>query len=130
VARVSRFYTHCERVYVALLANASEDASGDALYKGHATKLMADLGLPTSYYARILMSLEKMGCITRVQRGARHVESVIALHGQPTLEAYEAVISTDNTIKQREEKAIERQRYSDLDSRITNLEAVVFGEKA
>lgn len=53
------------------------------VFKGALTKVFMGLGVSQSYYSKIMPALKDLGCITILKRGARGVDSLVALHHAP-----------------------------------------------
>lgn len=121
MARVSAFFLHMQRFYAALDAAAAP--SGDTrVYKGHPTKLVDAMKLPAPYYSKLMRDLERMGCLTRVRRGARNAESEIVLHKPPTQEDFLALDEEAKSDEERTKESIRKQQHKDLVSRIETIE--------
>src|SRR5436190_6464302 len=70
-----------------------ELAASDGAYHGYTYKLYVGIfpDRSQSYYGVIRRYLLAMGCVTQVQRGARHSESVWQLHARPTADMLAAL---------------------------------------
>lgn len=119
MARVSAFFGHMQRFYAALDHLADSETG---VYKGHPTKVIDTLKIPQPYYSRLMRDLERMGCLTRLQRGSRNSESHLAIHKPPTLEDFLALGDDDKTERQQQRDAIIRRQISDLNTRLMEVE--------
>jgi hypothetical protein len=53
------------------------------VFQGATTKMFRAMGVSQSYYSKIVAALKDLGCITVLKRGARGVDSLVALHHRP-----------------------------------------------
>jgi len=114
-----------QRFYDALNANAVDSEEGEyRVFRGKTTAVWNSLDLASPYYHKAMKLLQEMGSIEQIQRGARHVESVLYLHSRPVLSDYLKLdpdaIKSANT---------ERQRVHEIttDARISNIEQNIGG---
>lgn len=79
-------YQHTLEYYTLLEDNSSiEVIDGIELrvFKGSTTKIFRQLGISNSYYSKIIPALRDLQCVTQLKRGARGVDSLLALHHPP-----------------------------------------------
>ena len=70
--------------YEALEKSANENG----IWEGGIVSFLEDHGIPQSRYSYVMKALRRMGCITKLRRGANQSPSVIQLHQRPTIELY------------------------------------------
>jgi hypothetical protein len=102
---------------------AARDASNNT-WEGYTTHLMTkDLGIPVPYYGKALDALQRMGCLTQLQRGGGRSPSKWLLHKTPTLEAYLAVKEELHSRPRGKEKYdVLEQKVSDLAQSLQGLD--------
>ncbi len=88
-------YEYSVEAYQAMMEQASSENLGAAygdeeglVYDGFTTKLIADLGLPTPYYSKVLKELQRMDCIRQLRRGGSTTTSRWVLLQAPTVELW------------------------------------------
>ena len=81
------FITHCEALYKALEERATiqyTESEGNVLvFSGAISVVFRSTGISQSYYGPIFQTLEDVGAILKIQRGAAGVDTVIVLRGLP-----------------------------------------------
>ena len=117
-------FRHCVAVYEAMLADAQDESSGYdgsmMVWRGHGTKLVADLDVPGGYYAKIMDCLKQMGSIQQLRRGGGRPPSPSEwlIIQRPDFEVFD----TARRPKTQESTIVLTQRVKDLSSRVTLLE--------
>lgn len=112
-----------QRFYDALDSTATVE-DDLRVFRGKTTDVFNSLELPSPYYHKAMALLKKMQCIEQVQRGARHVESIVYLHKRPELSDF---LKLDpDEIKNA---TSERQRVHEIttDARLKNIESNLGG---
>lgn len=130
---------HSISVYNALLKDSTEETfEGESirLYRGPVSRLYASLGIAQSYYTEIFDQLDRQGSITYLQRGSKHVDTVIVLHFPPTEENFrirprKGLTSAENSANLIESVSLLKQLVGginivealiDVDKRLKRLE--------
>jgi hypothetical protein len=81
---------HSLSLYEALLQSSEqEDVGGMQLdvYRGSLVNTFKTLGIGMGYYSSAMRNLEDQGCVTKLQQGAKGVDTVIVLHHPPDEDA-------------------------------------------
>jgi hypothetical protein len=78
---------YCTELYQALERNATKRDGHEKMWEGKFTELFASVGISNTHYAKVVTTLQEIGCIEYVRKGARGVPSLIALHSEPTADA-------------------------------------------
>lgn len=115
---------HSLSIYEAMLqASKLETVSGAefAVYRGSVVNLFKDLGIGFSYYTKAFRLLEDSGCITKVQQGARGVDTIYVLHRAPTDED-EAAESSSRPLTRHSEFDTLSQRVTNIEQRLGGLD--------
>ncbi len=73
---------YCVSVYEALEAGSKLD-EGKRLWEGKYTELFATLGISNAHYSRVSNTLQEIGAIEVIRRGARGTYTLIALYKKP-----------------------------------------------
>jgi hypothetical protein len=82
------FVQHCITVYEALddratLKHNPETDTEEKVFVGAVVQVYKSLGISQTYYSPIFRTLEDVGAILRMQKGARGQDTVIVLRGLP-----------------------------------------------
>lgn len=129
---VPAIYNHSVSVYEAM-SERGETTNQGKVYIGALSNLITqDLGLGNAYYSHVVKKLKAMGCIEMLQRGGGSSPSVWLLKREPTVEAYQTLLSKDRGTAAiqsgpvtRQEKTQLKQRQIDLERRIERLEKIL-----
>jgi len=92
------------------------------VYRGALTKLFKGLGVSQSYYSRVTVALKSLGCITLLKRGARGVDSIVAVHHPP--DEMEFLIHHSTPLTHSPQAAKVTDRLADLEKRLGGLDVV------
>ncbi|HSW91524.1 MAG TPA: hypothetical protein VLG09_02670 [Candidatus Saccharimonadales bacterium] len=82
-------FRHMRSFYRALVEEAEPEEDGSLVYRGHTTSIRDELRMGNPVYSKVMDRLKKMQCISVLKRGARHTNSVIVLHSEPSFRVYE-----------------------------------------
>lgn len=109
--------------YYRLLSSNAEVQTIDGVeltvYRGATTKLFRSMGISQSYYSKIIGSLKDLGCITLIKRGARGVDSIVALHHEPS--EMEFLIRTASPLTNSPQAARLSERVADVEKQLGGL---------
>jgi hypothetical protein len=117
-----REFDWAEKVYKRMLEHAEPfvdtDVSPDEfmLYKGHLTKLFAELEVPNPYYTKIMGALKQDGCVEQLRRGGGAAMSEWILHHEPREEAFR---------DRRELRSHAKGKVAELEQRVRDQQNVI-----
>lgn len=89
------------------------------VFRGYLTKTFQGMGVSQSYYSRVITALKELGCITILKRGARGVDSLIAINHPPDEMEFTVRSSTPLTSSPQAAKLAEQ--VADLQTRLGGL---------
>lgn len=95
------------------------------VFRGYLTKTFYGMAISQSYYSKVTGALKELGCITILKRGARGVDSLIALNHAP--DEMEFMVRTSQPSKDltsSPEGAKLIQQVTDLQKRMGGLNIV------
>lgn len=119
------FVQHCITMYTALDDRAymkDLDSGGQArIFVGSYNEAFESTGISRTYYSGIRNALERHNAIQILQRGARSVDTVIALHGLPDK------WDIDGWNDGQDKRLTKRADYAMLEARIEELEKSLGG---
>lgn len=144
---MTTFTDHCETVYNALAERATINIKTDELvFTGAISQVYRSLGISQSYYSSIFDTLEEVGSILKIQKGARSVDTVMALRGLPEVwpehltqhpkkdltgpEGYATLVLDVKKIQDSIGSLNVIEALINLDTRLGQLEAMLNKEKA
>jgi hypothetical protein len=115
-------FRYCDTVYAALLKESVE-VEGRKQWEGRFVELFSSLGISNSHYSRINTTLQELGCIELIRRGARGVLTMIVLHQPPTSEMFEGTVgATTGGLTQPTATDKLSQRLAQLERRIEGVD--------
>lgn len=122
---------YCVTIYEALEAN-SKVVEGVRQWEGRYTDLFTGLGISNAHYSRVSSTLQEIGAIEILRRGARGTTTLIALHRKPDVSDLTGGVGTDapsltrpsalDTLTQRVSQLERRLDGIDLKAYITSTE--------
>lgn len=102
---------YCQRVYDALAEEATTGENGALIWEGRIVEAFGKLRISNAHYSRVMGTLQEVGAIEQLQKGARGVPSVYALHFRPEVE-----------VPTGESPLTKPTNFDKLASRVTGLE--------
>jgi hypothetical protein len=122
-----REFDWAEKVYKRMLEHAEPTEAEDTglgntrdmtimVYKGHLTKLFAELEVPNPYYTKIMGALKQDGCVEQLRRGGGAAMSEWILHHEPREEAFR---------DRRELRSHAKGKVAELEQRVRDQQNVI-----
>jgi hypothetical protein len=122
---------YCVTIYEALEAG-SKEVDGVRQWEGRYTELFAGLGISNAHYSKVSNTLQEIGAIEMLRRGARGTSTLIALHRKPEVSDLAGGVGTEpghltrptalDTLTQRVSQLERRLDGVDLKAYIANTE--------
>lgn len=112
---------YCETVFDALSANATEDGEL-RVWEGRYVELFSGLGISNAHYSRISSTLQEIGSIEIVRRGARGVSTRIVLHRRPEQADLDGSVGLDSPLTRPTAADKLTQRVTQLERRLDGIE--------
>jgi hypothetical protein len=123
---ITALQRHSISVYEAMMQSSKEEPVGDEVfivYRGSVVNLFKNLSIGFSYYTPVFRLLEDSGCVTKLQQGARGVDTIYVLHRPPT-EEDEPVESSSRPLTRPTEFDTLTQRVENLERRLGGIDIV------
>lgn len=118
-------YKYTLEFYRLLESNAERELIDDIelmVFRGALTKLFKGLGVSQSYYSKVMDALKDLGSITVLKRGARGVDSIVAVHSEPI--EIDFLMRGSNRLTSSPQAARLSERVADLEKRLGGMSIV------
>ena len=122
MAEQTRLMDHILAVYD-YMEETSIDKSGDPIWEGKTTSVVAALGLSNNYYTPIFRYLKGGNYITQVKRGGGGTNSMYQLNGRPDPNEFDVILTQTGASNTANSKAL--KATGDIRKEVTRLAAIV-----
>lgn len=112
---------YCITVYDKLEENAVDTGEG-LVWEGGLIKLFSRCGISNAHYSTVMNTLYEIGALVMLRRGARGVQTQIALRYRPTLEAVQSAAGVTPALTSPSAYDMLAQRVSDIEGRLDGID--------
>lgn len=113
---------YCQTLYDVLEKDAKKVDGYDLVWEGKLIAVFGNLGISNSHYSKVMSTMYEIGSIEMIRRGARGVQTLIALHARPSLEHVHKATSHDRGLTPSSESAKLERRVKELERRLEGID--------